>query len=343
LAAPQVGFGDASEQEIAEIRGGSYLETVDDNPVYNFQYKVADEEEQTYIAMDEERAGDTVTGSYSYVDPYGSLITVNYIAGAMGYTETRDVQENFVTIRARPVRTQSVQSVNALAAAEAARIEQQRAAQLEAQRRQAEEAAAESARFAAIRWVEAAAAAEAARQEAARQEAARFEAAESARLEAIRIEEERRAAEAAEAARLEAIRIEQELNAAAAAEAAAAAAAEAAAEAARLEAARLEALRLEQEAAANSQADIIKLILSQIQPLVGNAVSSAVSGQQSQNSVSSGGRFSAGGRPVARVRVPVPARQPVPAPSARAQVTNVFGEGGDYNVRFHTPDFKIEY
>ena len=41
LAAPQVGFGDASDQEIAEIRAGSYLETVDDNPQYNFQYKVA--------------------------------------------------------------------------------------------------------------------------------------------------------------------------------------------------------------------------------------------------------------------------------------------------------------
>ena len=35
----------------------------------------------------------------SYVDPLGSLITVRYTAGAGGYVESRDVQENFVTIR----------------------------------------------------------------------------------------------------------------------------------------------------------------------------------------------------------------------------------------------------
>merc|ERR1712203_1257343 len=140
LAAPQVGFGDASDQEIAEIRAGSYLETVDDNPQYNFQYKVADDEEQTYIAMDEERAGDTVSGTYSYVDPLGSLVVVTYTAGPMGYQETREVQENFVTIRARPARTQSTQSVNAIAVAEAQRLEAQRleAQRLEAQRLQAQ-------------------------------------------------------------------------------------------------------------------------------------------------------------------------------------------------------------
>merc|ERR1719504_560177 len=146
LAAPQVGFGDASDQEIAEIRAGSYLETVDDNPQYNFQYKVADDEKQTYIAMDEERAGDTVSGTYSYVDPLGSLIVVTYTAGPMGYQETREVQENFVTIRARPARTQSTQSVNAVAVAEAQRLEAQR---LEAQRLEADRLAAAQAEAAA--------------------------------------------------------------------------------------------------------------------------------------------------------------------------------------------------
>ena len=113
---------------------------MDDNPQYNFQYKVADDKEQTYIAMDEERAGDTVSGTYSYVDPLGSLIVVTYTAGPMGYQETREVQENFVTIRARPARTQSTQSVNAVAVAEAQRLEAQRleAQRLEAQRLQAQ-------------------------------------------------------------------------------------------------------------------------------------------------------------------------------------------------------------
>merc|ERR1712183_50569 len=198
LAAPQVGFGDASDQEIAEIRAGSYLETVDDNPQYNFQYKVADDKEQTYIAMDEERAGDTVSGTYSYVDPLGSLIVVTYTAGPMGYQETREVQENFVTIRARPARTQSTQSVNAVAVAEAQRLEAQR---LEAQRLAQAQAQAEADRLAAAQAeAAAAAAAEAQRLEAARLEAQRIENERNARLEAQRIEAARLEAEAAAAA-----------------------------------------------------------------------------------------------------------------------------------------------
>ena len=46
-------------------------------------YKVADGEEQTYVAMEESRNDNVVTGTYSYVDPLGSLIT----AGPMGYSE----------------------------------------------------------------------------------------------------------------------------------------------------------------------------------------------------------------------------------------------------------------
>jgi len=96
------GFGDATPEEIAEIRAGTYGEMFDENPKYAFDFKVADDVEQTYIAQQETRDSDIVTGSYSYVDPYGSLITVNYEAGPMGYTETREVQENFVQIRERP-------------------------------------------------------------------------------------------------------------------------------------------------------------------------------------------------------------------------------------------------
>ena len=36
-----VGFGDATPQEIAEIRAGTYGEMFDENPQYNFNYKVS--------------------------------------------------------------------------------------------------------------------------------------------------------------------------------------------------------------------------------------------------------------------------------------------------------------
>ena len=42
-----------------------------------------------------------VTGSYSYVDPTGALITVTYTAGLMGYTETRERQEGYLDISSR--------------------------------------------------------------------------------------------------------------------------------------------------------------------------------------------------------------------------------------------------
>ena len=68
---------------------------------YNYEYKVAAKEDQTYISQNEQRDGDSVTGSYSYVDPNGDLITVNYEAGPMGYTATTDKQEGFVAIKER--------------------------------------------------------------------------------------------------------------------------------------------------------------------------------------------------------------------------------------------------
>ena len=69
LGAPLEGFGDASDEEIAQIRAGTYLEMFDENPTYNFNYKVADNAEQTYVSMEESRADNIVTGAYSYVDP----------------------------------------------------------------------------------------------------------------------------------------------------------------------------------------------------------------------------------------------------------------------------------
>ena len=73
-----------------------------DNPVYTYSYQVSDDDQQTYIAKTENRDGDEVTGEYSYVDALGQLVAVTYTAGAMGYTETREITPNFVEIRARP-------------------------------------------------------------------------------------------------------------------------------------------------------------------------------------------------------------------------------------------------
>merc|ERR1711892_476532 len=152
FGSPLEGFGDATDAEIAEIRGGTYLEGFDENPQYNFNYKVADDLEQTYISMDEARDGANVRGSYSYVDPLGSLITVTYTAGSEGYQESREIQENFVTINQRPANraTVSVYSSanNRLEAqrAEIARLQTQRAEAVRIQAQRAEAARLQSQR-----------------------------------------------------------------------------------------------------------------------------------------------------------------------------------------------------
>merc|ERR1711937_1131455 len=73
-------------------------------PVYNFEYKVADNDAQTYISQSENRDGDSLTGTYSYVNPAGALITVNYEAGPMGFSQTLDQQDGFVEIRPQPAK-----------------------------------------------------------------------------------------------------------------------------------------------------------------------------------------------------------------------------------------------
>merc|ERR1712037_574362 len=65
---------------------------------YNYIYKVADDGTQTYISQEEERDGLEVQGTYSYVDPTGAIVTVNYNAGVNGYEETRSRQEGAVKI-----------------------------------------------------------------------------------------------------------------------------------------------------------------------------------------------------------------------------------------------------
>merc|ERR1712051_1015191 len=64
----------------------------------NYIYKVADDGTQTYISQEEERDGLEVQGTYSYVDPTGAIVTVNYNAGVNGYEETRSREEGAVKI-----------------------------------------------------------------------------------------------------------------------------------------------------------------------------------------------------------------------------------------------------
>merc|ERR1719510_576594 len=69
---------------------------------YQYSYKVADEESQTYLNKDETRDGDNVEGTYSYVDSTGALVTVTYTAGPDGYNEERSVEKGFVVMRNIP-------------------------------------------------------------------------------------------------------------------------------------------------------------------------------------------------------------------------------------------------
>jgi len=73
------------------------------NAQYNYEYKVGDDDKQTYISHKEARNGENVEGSYNYIDATGALVTVDYQAGPMGYTENREVQEGAVQIDQRNI------------------------------------------------------------------------------------------------------------------------------------------------------------------------------------------------------------------------------------------------
>merc|ERR1719427_916978 len=69
---------------------------------YNFEYKVSDDESQNYIARQESRDGDTVTGSYNYINPAGTLVTVNYQADEDGFRQETSEQKGAVQMRNIP-------------------------------------------------------------------------------------------------------------------------------------------------------------------------------------------------------------------------------------------------
>merc|ERR1712233_133680 len=81
---------------------------------YNYIYKVADDGTQTYISQEEQRDGLEVQGTYSYVDPTGAIVTVNYNAGVNGYEETRSRQEGAVKIAPQQPATATTSSSTGL-------------------------------------------------------------------------------------------------------------------------------------------------------------------------------------------------------------------------------------
>merc|ERR1712243_212539 len=93
----------SSVSSIGRGTGSTGVNAENNGPArYDFTYKVSDDESQTYIAQQENREGEQVTGSYHYVDPTGSLVNVNYQAGPEGYSETRDVAKGAVEFRNNP-------------------------------------------------------------------------------------------------------------------------------------------------------------------------------------------------------------------------------------------------
>jgi hypothetical protein len=295
LGAPQqVGFGDATDADIAEIRAGTYLETYDDNPQYNFNYKISDETEQTYMAMDETRNGESVTGSYSYVDPTGALVVVNYVAGPEGYSETREVQDGFVQIRPRPVKT-----VQAVAAAPAASFTSSNAAfsnnAVIANRPT-------QGSFTVLSPSSSSSSSSSLQSDIVSQVVSQVQPLISQTVSSAVAGARRPAPLPAAPAPVPA------------------------------------------PVPVPAQVDIVSQVVSEIQPLLSQSVASAVAGG------SGSGRFSAAAArpaPVAAAPAPRPAasapRLVAQASRSSGSVTDLFGSSGDFNVRFNTPSFKIEY
>merc|ERR1712042_327553 len=101
-------FGASSGAAVARSSGLTeeeeleYNRKLSANAAYEYGYKVANDESQTYMAHEETRDGANVQGKYNYVDSTGALVTVTYQAGPEGYTETRDIQEGAVEMRNIP-------------------------------------------------------------------------------------------------------------------------------------------------------------------------------------------------------------------------------------------------
>merc|ERR1712012_1477457 len=102
-AVAQALAGSRRSSSVSLGRANKEQEYADGPAEYNFEYKVADDEQQNYIARQESRDGDTVTGSYNYVNPAGTLVTVNYEAGPEGFKQETSEQKGAVEMRNIPV------------------------------------------------------------------------------------------------------------------------------------------------------------------------------------------------------------------------------------------------
>merc|ERR1712012_792496 len=100
-------FGATSRAEpargLTEEEEKEYNKKLSANAAYEYGYKVANDEKQTYMAHEETRQGSDVQGKYNYVDANGDLVTVTYTAGVDGYEETREVSPGAVTYRAENI------------------------------------------------------------------------------------------------------------------------------------------------------------------------------------------------------------------------------------------------
>jgi len=70
-AAVARGSGLSEEEEL------EYNRKLSENAAYEYGYKVANDESQTYMAHEETRDGANVQGKYNYVDSTGALVTVH--------------------------------------------------------------------------------------------------------------------------------------------------------------------------------------------------------------------------------------------------------------------------
>merc|ERR1712227_171359 len=95
--------GAAVARGLSEEEELEYNRKLNANAAYDYGYKVANDEKQTYMAHEETRQGADVQGKYNYVDANGDLVTVTYTAGVDGYNEERSVTPGAVTYRAENI------------------------------------------------------------------------------------------------------------------------------------------------------------------------------------------------------------------------------------------------
>lgn len=84
----------SSTSVLGTVRSKGPVEGTND---YKYDFNIGEKGDENFMAHDERSEGGVVSGSYSYVDPLGFLVTVHYQADdANGYSETRRTEPRFV-------------------------------------------------------------------------------------------------------------------------------------------------------------------------------------------------------------------------------------------------------